>query len=78
MPKGTQLELPCCMGIVLFEKNERHAAWESFLDDLPGGTFEVFGRSGGLRGPGLSSEFEEFEDFENYPDTLRPFGWRRI
>ena len=24
-------------------------------------------------------EFEEFEeDFENCPDTLRPFGWRRI
>ena len=33
-----------------------------------------------MRGAWLDSfEFKEFEeDFENYPDTLRPFGWRRI
>ena len=35
---------------------------------------------GGMRGAWLDSfEFKEFEElFENYPDTLRPFGWRWI
>ena len=32
-----------------------------------------------MRGAWLSSfEFKEFEEFEIHPDTLRPFGWRRI
>ena len=33
-----------------------------------------------MRGAWLDSfEFKEFEeDFEIHPDTLRPFGWRRI
>ena len=35
------------------------------------------------RGLARLFEFEEFdqefeEDFENYSDTLRPFGWRRM
>ena len=38
------------------------------------------GATCGMRGARLDSfEFKEFEEFfENYPDTLRPFGWRRI
>ena len=49
--------------------------------ELGGGMREIeWELGGGMCGAWLDSfEFKEFEEFfENYLDTLRPCGWRRI
>ena len=53
--------------------------WDRFWTDLggPGDRDPATGRN--ARALARLFEFEEFEeDFEIDPDTLRPFGWRRI
>jgi len=45
--------VPCCMGTVFFEKNERHAAWERSWGGpggVRGGLGGLLGRLGGVLG----------------------------